>query len=421
MSASTKSKALFASLIALCLVIQACGGMDGLKPQLVSASSPSPSPPPQITPAINDGLFGMHIHRIDAGTPWPAARITTWRLWDAGVAWKDLEPASGVFNFSLLDQYVAVAQEHSTEILLTLGYTPQWASQRPQEPSDGGPGSSAPPSDIGSWDKFITALVTRYKGRIQAYEILNEPNLAKYFTGSVADQFVLLKHAYMIIKQIDPSATVLSPGYMGKGFLQLDQLLAMGGAQYIDVVAYHFYDFPAKPEAMDGFIKSVLNVLTSHQIDKPIWDTEIGYGPGQTFSGEDQQASYFVRTIMVHWNDKIERAYWYAWDNHGWARLWMTEPDSTTLTKAGTAYNVLYTWISNAQKGDCSISQSAAINSCSLVLADGKLAHILWMSTGQTSFALPPDWHATAVQDLKGINTPLGSTVPVTESPALVF
>ena len=138
----------------------------------------------------------------------------------------------------------------------------------------------------------------------------------------------------MIIKQIDPSAAVLSPGYMGKGYLQLDRLLAMGGAQrHIDIVAYHFYDFPAKPEAMDAFIKSVLNVLTAHKIDKPIWDTEIGYGPGQTFSGEDQQASYFVRTIIVHWNDKIERAYWYTCAGiiHGWAHLWMTEPDSTTL------------------------------------------------------------------------------------------
>jgi hypothetical protein len=208
--------------------------------------------------------------------------------------------------------YVSIAQQHNTELLLTLTYTPQWASQRPNEPSNGGAGASAPPADFHDWDDFVTALVTRYKGQIKAYEILNEANLPQYFTGTVTDQFAMLRDAYQIIKQADSSATVLGMGYMGNGFLQLDQLLEMGGGAYMDALSYHFYS-PGKPESIQGLIDLVKGVMANHNFSKPIWDTEIGYGPWQNFTDENQMAAYFSRTILLHWRDQIPRAYWYAW------------------------------------------------------------------------------------------------------------
>jgi hypothetical protein len=400
----------------VCLLLESCGGL-GTQPN--SASAPV-SPTPQSLTGANADLFGMHIHRIGAGTPWPnVAFIPAWRLWDAGVSWRELEPSRGIFTFTLLDQYVSTAEQHNTELLLTLAYTPQWASQRPFEASNGGPGASAPPANIADWNNFVTAIVTRYKGRITAYEILNEPNLPSYFTGAVADQFAMLQNAYQIIKQIDPAATVVGPGYMGNGFLQLDQLLTMGGDQFMDVVAYHFYVFPGKPEAIQVLIDPVLNVLAKHNLTKPLWDTEIGFGPTQTFTDENQQAAYFARTILLHWRDHIARAYWYAWDNHLWAHLWMTEPDNVTLTKAGTAFSILSSWISAATLNGCS-TDATTLNLCSATMPDGRLVHILWMTNGQTSFNPPSAWQATSIQDLGGTEKPLGSAIIATESPVFI-
>src|SRR5215469_443013 len=220
-------------------------------PTSTPSPTPSPTPPPA---AINSELFGMHIHRIGSGTPWPSvSALPAWRLWDAGVSWRQIERSRGVFDFTLLDMYVSIAQQHNTELLLTLAYTPQWASQRPNEPSNGGAGASAPPADFHDWDDFVTALVTRYKGQIKAYENLNEANLPQYFTGTVTDQFTMLRDAYQIIKQVDSSATVLGMGYQGVGFEQLDQLLAMGGGAYMDALSYHFYS-QGKPESIQGLI-----------------------------------------------------------------------------------------------------------------------------------------------------------------------
>ena len=402
-------------LISAGLLLESCGG--GVLAHRVTPSSQLPA---STQPADNRALFGMDIHHIGAGTPWPSVTaLPAWRLWDARVTWRDLEPFPGVFNFRLLDFYVRVAQQHHTELLLTLASTPQWASLRPTEPAAGGPGAAAPPARMQDWENFVTRVTTRYKGRIHAYEILNEPNLPQFFTGTVSDELAMLRDAYQIIKKIDPSAVVVSPSFTRDGTQELDQLLQMGGAQYMDAVGFHFYFFPGEPETMQPIFDSVKGVLSAHNVNKPIWDTEIGFGPTQTFTDENQQAAYFARTILMHWKDHIARAYWYAWDNHRWAHLWMTEPDNKTLTKAGVAFSVLYGWISSASLTECSI-RSETPNECSFTLANGKPAHILWVSSGEASFAIPASWQATSMEDLTGSQSALSQNLTVTESPVLI-
>src|SRR5260370_25696117 len=70
--------------------------------RLIGTSSPIPST-----------LFGLHIHRATSrvsSTPWPADPFKGWRLWAADVTWADLEPQEGIWNFAVLDQYVALAE-----------------------------------------------------------------------------------------------------------------------------------------------------------------------------------------------------------------------------------------------------------------------------------------------------------------------
>src|ERR1700733_13097967 len=95
-------------------------------------------PPSQPIPP---SFFGMHIHHMVTPnrtiplTPWPSINVPEWRLWDAGVTWPDLEPSRGQWRFGTLDKSVEMAEQHHTEVMLTLGFTPAWASARPQENS----------------------------------------------------------------------------------------------------------------------------------------------------------------------------------------------------------------------------------------------------------------------------------------------
>jgi hypothetical protein len=183
-----KAKVISAGLF----VILALGGIwmagkaaqDGLTIQLTAPAASVPA-----------SLFGIHIHRPSEAT-WPQIPFAEWRLWDSYVTWHDLEPQKGRWNFTSLDNDVALAQRHGVGLLLTLGQSPAWASMNPDAPPHWRRGGSAPPTVEADWKKYVQTVVTRYKGRIEAYEIWNEPNSSDSYTGTVSQLVALAKDAY---------------------------------------------------------------------------------------------------------------------------------------------------------------------------------------------------------------------------------
>src|SRR5215469_16174377 len=79
------------------------------------------TPPTQPSPAT---YFGMHF--VAGSDPWPGIPVGAWRLWDTSTRWPDIEPSAGRWQFTGLDKDIDVAQQHGTDVLLTLGVTPQW-------------------------------------------------------------------------------------------------------------------------------------------------------------------------------------------------------------------------------------------------------------------------------------------------------
>jgi hypothetical protein len=67
--------------------------------------------PPASSPV--SGAFGFDIH--NALTSWPTEPFHWWRLWDAGVDWSRVEPSANQFDFSLMDQYVALARNTTSK------------------------------------------------------------------------------------------------------------------------------------------------------------------------------------------------------------------------------------------------------------------------------------------------------------------
>ena len=160
-------------LVVLALVVGSAVG-QGQPATFTGASGPVPRE-----------YWGLHIHRAGALGSWPAA-FGAWRLWDARVAWPNLEPNPGQWRFDALDEYVEMAREHRVEILLPLGMSPSWASARPSEVSSYSPGATAEPADLQRWRDYVRTVAQRYKGRVRHYEIWNEPNLRSFYTGSTA-------------------------------------------------------------------------------------------------------------------------------------------------------------------------------------------------------------------------------------------
>src|SRR3954467_15673746 len=152
-------------VIALALALTRCGNGDPPPPTELRSSS-----------SIAESTFGMHVH--DPINHWPATPVGYWRAWDARVDWPRVEPAQGSFDFTVLDRYVDQAEQHHAKTLYVLGNTPKWAAQDPTSVGTQGlRGATSPPTDVQLWQEFVSAVVTRYKGQIDAYEIWNEADL----------------------------------------------------------------------------------------------------------------------------------------------------------------------------------------------------------------------------------------------------
>jgi len=171
-------------------------------------------------------------------------------------AWREIEGAGkGKFDWSRTDRIVSDCNAERLDILARLDRQPYWT--RSDRAANG------PPNNYQDFADFAFALASRYKGRIRAYEVWNEPNLAREWGGkppNAAEYVRLLRLAYQAIKRADPNAMVISAGLTPTGTwspeatpddVYLEQMYqAMGGRSdgYFDVLGAHAPGYKAPPE-----------------------------------------------------------------------------------------------------------------------------------------------------------------------------
>jgi hypothetical protein len=372
-------------------------------------------PLPNLTPPsgkIPTNYFGLHIlHLIqDQDTNWPNITFGTWRLWDAHVSWNLLEPRKGQYDFSLLDQYIQVAQQKNVDLILTLAITPPWAD-------NGVHGGTAPPADLGDWQAFVQTAAQRYAGKIHYYEIWNEPDHTAWFTGTVQDIVNLDAAAYTAIKDADPTATVLSPPVDGDpdGQAWLDSFLSLGGGKYVDLYAFHFY-VGGYPELMVSKVQQVKDILAKYGEDKKlIWNTESGW-PFYRMTAE-LGADYIARAYIVNWALGLHRMNIYAWDH---PRLGIA-PDGLD-TQMTAAYSHIVHWLQNATMSRC-LELENGVWLANVQLASGQMAKIAWYPDGTTLLDPAHVGAASEYEDMSGAIFPIaagGQHVHVSRSPILL-
>jgi hypothetical protein len=353
---------------------------------------------------------------------WPKVHFGAIRFWDSFDKWFDLEPTKGQWNWQRLDKQMDIAQEHHVQVLFTLGSTPTWASARPDEsPSSGQPGYTAEPKDMNDWRDFVRAVATRYKGRIQAYEIWNEPNSHQFFSGKPETLVAMAKEAYKILHEIDPSVLVVSPPVAGGNVSYLDSYLRAGGGEYCDVIGYHFYVSPAPPEEMVKWIEQVKGIMAKYgQSRKPLWNTEVGYyvqsadrevkadGPF-IVTTYDQHAAYVSRAYILNWAAGVSRLNWYAWDD-GYEGL--ADKAGTVPKPSAEAYDNTAMWLTGAVMKSCS-SDSTDTWICEITRPGQYGGYLVWNTKERRKFEIPSNWNARWQQNL---NAPARSVAGVKET-----
>ena len=298
------------ALVALA-VVSTLGGLFAGGP----TSQAAPTVPLLPIPAV-----GMNVHALWSDAP--VLGVVESSLADAhvgwlriDVGWQSLQDTSrsawSAYHLAELDAVVNGARAHGQHLLLTVWGTPRWAN--------GGMAKIVPPTAASDYANAMGVLANRYRGRVEAWEIWNEPNHPNYFAGHDPVAYAaLVKAAYPAVKAADPSALVVagSTSYNDVGWLGQAYAAGMGG--HFDVLSTHAYQglADAPPEApAAGSIYRFTNLSAVHDLmaahgdaAKNIWVTEFGWSAHANQGSEanwergvtpQQQADYLVRAIEL--------------------------------------------------------------------------------------------------------------------------
>lgn len=180
-----------------------------------------------------------------------------------GFAWREIEgSAKGQFDWGVTDRIVNQAESIGLRLIARLDSEPTWASGQVY------PNASnvimTPPNNYQDFADFCAALASRYKGRIAAYQIWNEPNLAREWGGKAPDPggyTRLLKAGYQAIKRVDPNAIIISAGLAPTTRFDqvampdteyLKRMYTAGAQPYFDALGAHGAGYKAPPEKDPG-------------------------------------------------------------------------------------------------------------------------------------------------------------------------
>ena len=124
-------------------------------------------------------------------------------------------------------------------------------------------------------EAFVREAVTRFKGRIRYWELINEPN----FAFAPKDYVALCKKLYPLIHTIDPSAKVLAPAVCGVQLPWYEAFYKLGGGTRCDILSVHDYEGheSADHHHWPRKFADLRALMARHgDADKPIWQTERG-------------------------------------------------------------------------------------------------------------------------------------------------
>jgi len=263
--------------------------------------------------------------RIQHPGEWPTVRVQALRLWDTRTAWLNVQPRPGVWDFTHLDAHVALANSKGVEHLtLVLWGTPQWAARdlNVQDAPWLGPGSAAPPRDVGDWQRYVKTVVTRYQGDIDAYQIGNEPNHSMFWRGNLQELTDLISVAAHIVKEVDPQATVVAPGVLVTDGADLQAAGALWRALAaanvpVDALAFHWYPRSSRTQNQMTSLLKRTRVLAhrSFAASVPLWMTEVNVSAQGRSAGSQSQMLAQVHNAST----KVGLDYigWYAWTDLG--------------------------------------------------------------------------------------------------------
>jgi hypothetical protein len=296
----------------------------------------------------------------DAGVGWIRQQLP-WEQIEPVARGETTDPNFGGSTWTKFDDIVERANGLGLKLILRVDTSPRWAL-----PAGAPDGLGPPVRDADYWD-FLSQVASRYRGKVAAYQIWNEPNLNSEWGGQPPDAAAyarLLRGSSERIHAADPSARVLMAALAPtltenadalNELIYLQQLYDAGARGTFDVLAVQAYGLRGGPDdpRVDRLDVTFSRPLLVRQLMErnadggtPIWATEMGWNVNppdlrlQSYGRvtPSLQARYTVRALervreQWPWMQVVCVWYWKRPDdtnrNQDWYWFRLADPDFT--------------------------------------------------------------------------------------------
>jgi hypothetical protein len=233
------------------------------------------------------------------------------------ISWSSLNPARGKYHLESIDKSIDLQRKYGIDPVICVINPPVWALKGAARDIH----YQAFDGDMDAWRDFVKEATTHYKGRIYAWEWLNEivPGEGKQ---PVQAYLELVKTGTETARAIDPQVKfLLAGGLFPRSFR--NQLLKAGVGQYVDVLPVHYSDGA-------GVYEARADLDSAGNKNVAVWDDETARGTNMWNVPPLEDLSNTVQSAWVvnHFSDELaagaERiVYFGGWGDPtgGWSYL----------------------------------------------------------------------------------------------------
>ncbi|GAB3968396.1 hypothetical protein GCM10028806_12330 [Spirosoma terrae] len=270
---------------------------------------------------IKSSPFGIGCETLDRDLwkpkdvyPWVTDLPVKWGRLQTG--WARVEREKGKYDWAWLDESVDGLVSRGVKPFFNVGY----GNTNYQEGEVGFYPSTADPVANAAWQKFVVAVAKRYKGKVQHYEIWNEPNLSGFWKPDKPDpkKYVqLVRETAPLIRKNNPDAIIVGGVVSRMPILYIQELFKAGLGDLIDIFSFHPYT--TIPEAYTERTKGLRQLIDRYNPKIKIWQGENGFpsDPNSTgFSGEGPwtetiQAKVMLRRLLTDCSLNLPMTLWF--------------------------------------------------------------------------------------------------------------
>jgi hypothetical protein len=230
-------------------------------------------------------------------------------------AWADIEATPNQYTWDRYDAVVDALTRRGITPVAVLNHSPGWIRS-----PEGATAFDAPPADLTAYERFVTALVTRYGDRvpfIQIWDLPNRPNNWGNASPDPSAYVSLLAVGANAARSANPNSVILlaelDPVPTGDGMNDLDflrRIYASGGSAFFDIIAVRLDGGARTPfdRALNVNVLAMSRAILLRELivregdgTKPIWATHFGWDSGESSAGgidASTQAAYAVAGLQ---------------------------------------------------------------------------------------------------------------------------